>query len=364
MHRAKRPFLIVTFLLLISSCGAVINAAPPGMIALSLDGRSIEGAPLQWDRQEVHLLGRDGWLWSFNPREARDPRKTGDRFRSYTISELRGELLRELGGRFEVSGTSHYLVAHPAGKRDLWAGRFEELYRSFVHYFARRGFQLDEPRFPLIGIVCHDQREFVMHAAKGGVAASGGMLGYYSPETNRIVVFDMGTRSVDDQQWANNASVVIHEATHQTAFNTGIHSRYTLPPYWVAEGLATLFEAPGVYNSRYYTNRSDRINRMRLADFKQIVEPNHRPELITSLVASDELFRTATPIAYAESWALAFYFMETQPQKFARYLGRTAERPMFTDYTARQRVADFVAVFGDNWELIESHFLRFMDGID
>lgn len=363
MRRTRLVVWMVSVVMAASTPHAAV-ASTPGMIALQLDGRLIEGAPLQWDRGEVHLLGRDGWLWSFDPQEAQNPRKTADRFRSYTISQLRGELLRELGGRFEVSGTSHYLVAHPAGTRDRWAGRFEELYRSFVHYFTRRGFQLSEPPFPLIGIVCHDQREFAQYAARGGVSAGGGLLGYYSPETNRIILFDLGAGQSSDETWAVNASIIIHEATHQTAFNTGIHSRYTLPPYWVAEGLATLFEAPGVNTPRFYPNPSDRINRTRLADFKRVVEPSHRPELIASLVASDELFQRATLVAYAESWALTYYFMETQPGKFAAYLARTARRPMFTDYTPRERTADFTAVFGSNWQLLESHFLRFMAEVD
>src|SRR5436190_8860041 len=42
---------------------------------------------------------------------------------------------------------------------------------------------------------------------------------------------------------------MIHEATHQVAFNTGLHSRIGENPRWVVEGLATVFEAPGVRNS-------------------------------------------------------------------------------------------------------------------
>ena len=133
--------------------GAPLRADSPSgwMVELVLDGRAIEGTPLAWNTRLVHLLGRDGRLWEFAPGMAANFRKTSGRFSSYSTSQLRGVLLGELGGDYEVTGTSHYLVAHPRGKRDQWAGRFEDLYRSFVHYFSVRGFDLDEPPCPLIG---------------------------------------------------------------------------------------------------------------------------------------------------------------------------------------------------------------------
>lgn len=330
---------------------------------LKLDGRTVEGIPLVWNADQVHLLGRGGWLWEFDPDEATDFRKTSNRFRSYSVSEFRAVLLRELGRGFEVSGTGHYLVAHPRGQRDKWAGRFEDLYRSFVHYFSVRRFRLERPQFPLIGIVCRDQREFFRYTAERGLPVSPGILGYYSLESNRIILYDIDDRR-DLDDWHKTASIIIHEATHQTAFNTGVHSRYTPPPLWVAEGLATMFEAPGVYDSRHYTRQSDRINRARLRAFWKLVEPNHRPELLASLIATDDLFRTNPAAAYAEAWALSFYLVETQASKYMKYLARTAHRPPFSDYMAAERTADFTAIFGDDWQMLQARFLRFMAGLE
>ena len=333
------------------------------MLEMTLDGRKIEGTPLAWNSREVHLLARDGRLWTFAPDKARDYRKTSNRFRAYSVSQLRAELLRELGKGFEVSGTGHYLVAHPRGERDLWAGRFEELYRSLVHYFSVRGFRLSEPPFPLIGIVCRNRADFAQYAARQGTPVGRGVLGYYSLTSNRLILYDVGGGKADAADWQQNASTAIHEATHQTAFNTGIHSRYTPPPVWVAEGLATMFEAPGVYNSRSFTRRSDRINRGRFEQFKQLVLPQHQPKLLSQIVASDELFRRSPAAAYAEAWALTFFLVETDPRRYAEYLARTANRPPFTDYTAAERTADFTAIFGDDWRMLEARLLRFMEGL-
>jgi hypothetical protein len=315
-----------------------------------------------WERRQVHLLGRDGRLWEFRPEEAKDFRKSSSRFRPYSPSEFRAALLRELGNGYEVSGTGHYLVAHPRGQRDLWAQRFEDLYRSLIHYFAVRGFRPSEPKYPLVGVVCRDRQEFTRYSASQGLPVGTGVLGWYCLESNRILLYDTGGSS-GRGDWEETAATLIHEAAHQTAFNTGLHSRYTPPPVWVAEGVATLFEAPGVHNSRYHASRAERINRGRLRQFKQLA-PQHQPERIRDLVASDHLFRLAPTAAYAEAWALTFYLVEMEPRRYFDYLARTASHPPFQAVTSEERVADFTAVFGDDWRMLEARLLRFVDGLE
>jgi hypothetical protein len=337
------------------------RAAGPveGMIELGLDGQRLEGMPLGWNAEEVHLLGRDGRLWRFAPAAASNFKRTASHFRAYSPSEFRALLLRELGGQYEVSGTGHYLIAHPRNEGDKWAQRFEDLYRSFVHYFSVRGLEPAPPVVPLVGVVCRNRAEFARLAADEGKAAPSGVLGYYDLVSNRINLYDMGGKA-DSGNWRQNAAVLIHEATHQTAFNTGVHSRYAPPPRWLAEGLAMLFEAPGVYDAHNNPRLADRVNRDRLGAFRQGVAPRHRPELLAALVASDQLFRTSPGAAYAEAWALSFFLVETAPRKYADYLKRTAARPPFTDYSAAERTADFAAIFGADWRMLEARFLRFM----
>jgi hypothetical protein len=136
-----------------------------------------------------------------------------------------------------------------------------------------------------------------------------------------------------------------------------------MPPIWVAEGLAEMFEAPGVYDSRAFPRQSDRINQGRLRAFNELVVPRHRPELLAELVAYDRLFRSNPAAAYATAWALTFYLVETQPGQYADYLARTAKRRPFKPYTAAERIADFTAVFGDDWPMLEARYLRFVAGL-
>ncbi len=355
---------IIIGIFAVASSSVMAGSVPiEGMIEVTVDGRTFEGRPLAWNTRQVHLLGRDGRLWSFDPEKVTKFKRTAQRFKPYSTSKIRSMLLRELGSGFEVTGTSHYMIAHRKGQRDKWAQRFEELYRRFVRYFSVRGFKLKEPPFPLIAVVCRNQGEFMRLTARRGTSVGRGVLGYYSLQSNRITLFDRGDNGSTSRDWQTTDSTIIHEATHQVAFNTGINSRYSPPPLWVAEGLATLFEAPGMYDSTNNRSREDRINGLRFADFKKI--PRSRDgELPTALVASDGLFHSRPGMAYAQAWAMTFYLVETQPRKFARYLKKTADHRPFTKCTTAQRVADFTSVFGKDWRMFDAQFVRFMSGLD
>ena len=82
-----RMIVALLSILLGWSHAAGSDVTPTFMVELNLDGRKVEGAPLSWDADEVHLLGRDGRLWSFEPDEASDFKQIGDRFRCYSPSK-------------------------------------------------------------------------------------------------------------------------------------------------------------------------------------------------------------------------------------------------------------------------------------
>jgi hypothetical protein len=331
--------------------------ASKAMLELRIGKERIEGLPLAWSQSRVYLLARDGRLWDFNPSAAAEFHKIPGVFSSYSAGAMRSQLQGELGRGYEVTATGRYLVVHPAGQKNLWAERFEELYRSFVHYFSVRGFRVREPEFPLVALVLPDQTSFMRYAADDGREVPANVLGYYSPVTNRIALYD---QQADGSDWRMNAETIVHEATHQTAFNTGIHSRFADQPRWAVEGLAMLFEAQGVFNSRQHPNQRDRINRVQLDSFRRYQQSGRRPDSLAQLISSDRMFQSQTQNAYAEAWALSFYLVETQPRKYAEYLQRLAAIPPFQDRTESQRLDDFVAVFGKNFALLEAQFQRFI----
>ncbi|MCA9170966.1 MAG: DUF1570 domain-containing protein, partial [Planctomycetales bacterium] len=237
-------------------------------IHVSIQGKPVEGKPIYWKDDFVALMERDGNLVTFAPNKASDYRQVSPSFKSHSQSDLRGELQTEFGRSFEVTGTGHYLVVHPAGQRDKWADRFEQLYRSMHHYFRARSFALKNPEFPLIAIVFPTQQSYLRFAQQNGRRVSSSTLGYYDPESNRIQMFDITANRENFADWYTNAETIIHEAAHQTAFNVGIHNRFAVTPRWLIEGLGTLFEAPGVWDSHAHPDATQRVNRAQLEYYR------------------------------------------------------------------------------------------------
>ena len=126
-----------------------------------------------------------------------------------------------------------------------------------------------------------------------------------------------GRGPTGSRAWQQNEATVIHEATHQMAFNTGVHNRFATTPLWVAEGLGTMFEARGVWNWRDYPDQGDRINRERLAQFRQWRSIGRKPGDFVNLLGSDRQFQSNPAAAYAEAWAWVFFLTETYPHSSA-----------------------------------------------
>jgi hypothetical protein len=333
------------------------------MIEATVHGRRLEGAPLSWSDDKVWLMARDGRLWDFAPEEATNFRKTASYFSPFTAREITGLIQSELGQNFTVSATPHYLVCHPPGQAANWGDRFEQMFRQFGHYFSVRGLNVRQPEMPMVAIVFTNRNDFLHYSVADGVRLGAEALGYYSTRTNRVAMYDSLESRATPGDWRQNAAMLVHEAAHQAAFNTGVHSRLATPPQWLAEGLATLFEARGVWNSDQYRQLSDRVNGPRLENFRQFASNNRSTDWIQKLVSSDRPFRQNVSLAYAQSWALTFYLSEREPAAYSKFLATTAARPPFRPYSWTDRSSDFSRAFGDDWKMLDARVRRFFDEI-
>jgi len=355
--RSVRPLLKPLLTIVLLSC-AVPAAAVDFMFRATVDGEKIEGKPLAWTDSQMYLLGRDGRLHSFDPQEAKDANKTSPTFVGFTFPEMRRELYREFGDSMQITTTKHYIVVHPRGSSGEWAKRFEDLYSSCLAYFRVRGFSLADPKFPMVGIVYRNRDAYYKAASANGKDLPSNTLGHYENKSNRVQLFDASTGN-DKRDWSDTADTIIHEATHQTAFNVGIHNRFADQPQWLVEGLATMFEARGVWNSQSYPALHDRINLARWTDFKAGLK-DRKPGTFGNMIASDKLFDTDPPGAYAEAWAMMLFLCETRPHQLAQYLEKTAARADFSSYFAAERVSDFAECFGSDFKILEANFLSWM----
>jgi hypothetical protein len=352
----SQPMRAILLVLIAATIG---HAKPaPFMMRAMVDGRVIEGQPLAWTQQQILLLGRDGALYDVNPAEAKEAKKTAAAFTPYTNTELAARLRDEFDRRFEISINGHFVVVHPRGRGDQWGERLESLFRNFTHYVAVRGFQTATPAVPLVAIVFPSQAEYYQYASRSGTPMQPGTFGHYDLSTNRIYLFDVSERD-KKVDWSANAATIIHEATHQTAYNVGVHRRFAEQPRWAAEGLAMMFEARGVWDAGAAPRVADRINRERLTFFRKAA--SERPaDWLTRLITSDKAFDADALAAYAEAWTLTFYLCETRPQDYSAYLARLAAREPFTKYPPLERMTDFTTNFGSDLTLLAAQLDRFV----
>jgi hypothetical protein len=163
----------------------------------------------------------------------------------------------------------------------------------------------------------------------------------------------------DDQ--SEQLHTLVHEAAHQSAFNTGIHSRFVATPRWLSEGLAILFEAPGVNNSGYYSRQVDRIQKQQLRFLR---EPQTRQRCVGKLaemITHDRWFDTDPQAAYAMAWGVTFFLTETKTREYFDLMRLAANKPDFQDYSSRSRAVDFMKTIDRNPEELEKRLWQYLD---
>jgi hypothetical protein len=386
MHKQPIGKLSVVFATLICSLGSALAAeAALPLYELKSGNDKLQGKVLAQDSSRCWLMTPDGRIHQTSITPQSPPRRLSSSFQSWTSSVLRDKLRRELGTQFEAAATRHYIVcAKGSGKARQYAEWFEEVYKTFFLYSSVRGMHLTEPEFPLVAIVFPDQAAFSRYAQQDKVAVTSQLQGYYLNTSNRVALFEKPTRKTADLRlyqpsepespldeppmWGIAGTrtdqdlydTIVHEGTHQVAFNTGLHARLGVNPKWVVEGLATVFEAPGIRNASSANSVATRINRERYVWFGNFAKNRRKPNSLEKFITGDTEFTSQTLDAYAQAWALTFFLIETRPQKYAQYLGKLSRRSPLQEYRAADRLADFQSVFGKETRLLEAEFLRFI----
>jgi hypothetical protein len=329
----------------------------------------------------ILLVGRDGELWSLEPQEIVSERKDDEPFEPLSPDELSVQLLRELPAGFEAYQTKHYLICHNTSRAyATWCGAiFERLYAAFANYWTRKGIELKEPEFPLVAVVFDSRASYAQHAAAELGATAESIVGYYSLRTNRITMYDLtGLESMRDAQDRRGSAAqinrilsrpeaeqvvatIVHEATHQIAFNTGLQTRFADIPLWLSEGLAVYFETPDLQSAKGWRGIGA-VNASRLAKFREYRQSRPSGSLRT-LIADDKRLRDARTAldAYAEAWALNYYLLQTRPREYLTYLQNlSTKQPLLWD-DPETRLREFQHAFGQDLDQIDAEFLRHMD---
>lgn len=343
--------------------------------------RTVAGRVLASDGTgAVYLQADDGAAYLIKGDEIAS-RSSDDRpFKPATAEEIGDRLLAELPAGFQIYDTPYYVVAYRTS-RDFakWtASMLERLHRAFTSYWSRQGFELTEPEFPLIVVVHPDAASFARAATELG-GSPGGIVGYYSLTSNRVMMYDLsgleqlrgpGRRSSlkeINQMLATPAalplvSTVVHEATHQIAFNCGLQTRHADLPLWLVEGMAAYFEAPDLSTGRGWRGIG-KVNYPRLLTFRRNLR-NWNAGTLASLVTSDQRFRDPRTAvgAYADAWALNYYLLSHRSDDYTEYVKRLSKKPPLVQDAPAERREEFIEHFGD-LETLQRDFLERMSRV-
>nr|NIP84026.1 DUF1570 domain-containing protein [Planctomycetales bacterium] len=227
---------------------------------------------LEKDRQQVRVSGRvvveaadggvliedrAGRMWTAQPDEILEREQDRLPYVPLDADQLAASLLDQLPDGFQVHTTAHYVICYNTSTAYAeWCGAlFERLFRAFHNFWDRRGMELKQPTQPLVAIVFSSAQAYRQYAADDLGTSVDSIVGYYNLMTNRVAMYDLTgaqavaslngrvrksveiNRVLSRPEAASLVATIIHEATHQIAFNCGMQTRLADIPIWVSEGI-------------------------------------------------------------------------------------------------------------------------------
>ena len=303
----------------------------------------------------------------------RTPEEIGDK--------LEKKLLDEFGEGFAVRRAGDFIFVSDASPAYVdWCSRlFVSLNAGFQKFAEKHDLPVKDRAEPLVVVVFATRDAFVRYAAVETPSAN--MLSaYYSMQTNRVALYDLtltesGGQYADSRRKrltlaetreilsrpnaAYNVATVVHEATHQIAFNRGLFLRTGPNELWTVEGLSLVFETPSgrvaqngwSYRSSFPTNERMKNLYLRIA--------NPSVALFRKVVEQDGFYQNIEA-SYAASWALFYYLYKRKPRQLFEYLKILAEKYPCALYPKEDRIKDFESVFGDDWEKLARDVDKFV----
>jgi hypothetical protein len=314
----------------------------------------------------VLLQGRDGSMWAIPGELVLGREITEEEYTPYTRDQLKIQLRRDLPAGFDFLETKHYLVAYDTSRvyAQWCAALYERLFRAFQNYWRKRGAELTDPEFPLVAVIYERKADYIEQNRGELGAAAAAISGFYSLKTNRINTYDLTgleairgngrprTAALINQVLAQpaaepNVATIVHEATHQLAYNNGLQTRFANNPLWLSEGLAVYFETPDLRSSKGWRGIGN-INYRRLNRFREYLV-RRPPDSLSTLLADDGRFRNSEQAidAYAEAWALCYFLLKRHEKQFVAYVQELSEQPMLQKVEPAERIKRFQDHFGE-----------------
>ena len=280
------------------------------------------------------------------------------------------QLTQKAAPQLNRTESSHYVLLSDAPLDDAQAVTtlLEVTYKAFISNCEILGLVPEPLRHKLVAVLFRDKADYAAFAKANDGMTQTWTAGYYSPRVDRLVMFDaMSNEDVKkamDQLEANKKSIarqakaaganvldghgaggkaaqitrqienkkdqisseaedrfcgtVTHEAAHQLFFHTKVQSRGVMYPLWLAEGLATNFEAAdtGDTNLGFLSDNLKRRQAMQEAAQADRLIP------LRVLVSKDQHASSGAP----------------QSEDLKNFYGQSC---IFTNWLARNRAPEF-----------------------
>ena len=384
---SRIPRLVLGMALSWTPVGSALAA--PGTTA-GAETRPVERITVQVDGSQRQIEGvvvveaLDGGLLLERPDERLELVQPADILSRTPVAQPKGESPRDLGRRilgelppgFDLLVTKHYCICFDTSRAYAqWcAALFERLHDAFANFWKQAGIEMTPPPRPLLVVIFADRQRYEAFAARDLGAAADRVVGYYNLMTNRVTTFDLtgsaglprpagqaaaraGLEILGSPEASGMVATLVHEATHQMAFNGGLHQRLAPVPLWLSEGVATYFETPDLASDRGWKGIGN-VNTARLERFLA----NQRAGTLEQIVLGDEPFRRPDEAldAYARAWALTFFLTQTRKAAFVDYLRTISRKGPLTDDSEEVRLDDFKTAFGASPSDLEEPLLRYM----
>lgn len=300
------------------------------------------------------LRSDDGRIVTVQPKQIVERLSNDLPLEPLSADEMERRMLEEYPG-FEVHRTNNYVILHDTD--EIYVRRvaelFERLHHSFFAYWKNQRWKLEDPKFPLVAMVLDNRQDFVRHARKelGDTAQS--VIGYYHLESNWMTTYRVPNLE-------RNIATIIHEATHQLAYNSGMQQRFADNPMWVSEGLAMFFETPDFSNPRGWrgVGLPNPVNLRRWKNY----QPRRPEESLATLISEDTRFRSPATAenAYAESWALTYFLIKTHREEYVQFLRKLSEGRPLAQKTKRERIDMFEEAFNADLVTIDRALVAYI----
>ena len=358
--RLLRAFTLSLGFAVLGMLGLPRRCAAVETVTFKEDGRlrTVVGELLVEVTGGLMLQSDDGRVWLIRLEQVTKRESNDEPLEPIDAEQMEERLLKEFPAGFQTFRTSHYVIVY--NSTEDYAKRvarlFEELYSGFHRYWRNQKWELPDPKFPLVAVVLKDHESFRRYGRADIGDTVDALIGYYNLKSNRVITFKV-------PNWERNHSTIVHEATHQLAFNRGLQERFADNPKWVSEGLAMYFEAPDPRNPGRYKSVG-RPNLVNLVRWRKYL-PNRPAESLTTLLADDDRFlSSATSLeAYGEAWALTYFLIKTKRKEYVHYLQQLSGGRPTAEVSKRERIRMFEEAFEMPLAKLDKAFVAYMNRV-